>query len=195
MLPYWLNQGWPKSRGSRSWYDAAGRITILTQNLHQPADADPAHTTSPAPKSPGPCATTPRAASNTSSDRALRIWTVPDDELYALEHSPRQLECGSLDDDLEFVESAQCQSRQAIPLMFVHLAPLLRALASAVPSYTSPNDHRRSSPRPTSTWDGGVKHVLISALRQGVANGHSICAPRPKMKRGALDGPAACITN
>lgn len=67
-------------------------------------------------------------------------WTVPDEALYAMEHLPTQLDSGSLNDDLEFVESAHANREQAMPVMFMHLAPLLRALAFAVPSYTSPED-------------------------------------------------------
>jgi len=67
-------------------------------------------------------------------------WTVPDDALYAMEHPPKQLDCGSLNDDLEFVEAAHANREQAIPLMFMHLAPLLYALAKSVPSFAPPKD-------------------------------------------------------
>lgn len=67
-------------------------------------------------------------------------WAVPDDALYAMEQPPQQLDCGSLADDLEFVEAAHAHREQAIPLMFMHLGPLLCALAKSVPSFTSPAD-------------------------------------------------------
>lgn len=70
-------------------------------------------------------------------------WTVPDDALYMMEHPPKQLDCGSLTDDLEFAEAAYTNREQAIPLMFIHLAPLLYALAKSVPSFTSPKERSK----------------------------------------------------
>jgi hypothetical protein len=67
-------------------------------------------------------------------------WVVPDDSLYAMPQPPTQLDCGSLNDDLEFVEQAHAHREQALPLIFMHLAPLLVALSKAVPSFTSPED-------------------------------------------------------
>ena len=67
-------------------------------------------------------------------------WSVPDDALYTMGQPPAQLDCGSLNDDLEFVEAAHAHREQAVPLMLMHLAPLLYALAKAVPSFTSPED-------------------------------------------------------
>lgn len=65
-------------------------------------------------------------------------WVVPDDVLYSMGAQPKQLDCGSLNDDSEFVEKAHAHREQAIPLMFMHLAPLLYALAKAVPSFAPP---------------------------------------------------------
>ncbi len=65
-------------------------------------------------------------------------WTVPDDALFAMDQPPKQLDCGSLNDDLEFVEAAHATREQATPLMFMHLAPLLYALAKVVPSFAAP---------------------------------------------------------
>ena len=48
---------------------------------------------------------------------------------------PQQLDCGSLADDYEFVKAAHADREQAIPLVLVHLAPLLYALGKAVPSF------------------------------------------------------------
>jgi hypothetical protein len=67
-------------------------------------------------------------------------WVVPDDALYAMVQPPAQLDCGSLNDDLDFVEQAHEHREQALPVMFIHLAPLLYALSKAVPSFTSPDD-------------------------------------------------------
>ena len=52
-------------------------------------------------------------------------WVVPDDSLYVMAQSPTQLDCGNLNDDLDFVEQAHAHREQALPLMFMHLAPLL----------------------------------------------------------------------
>ena len=67
-------------------------------------------------------------------------WVVPDDSLYVMAQSPTQLDCGNLNDDLDFVEQAHAHREQALPLMFMHLAPLLYALSKAVPSFTSPEE-------------------------------------------------------
>jgi hypothetical protein len=67
-------------------------------------------------------------------------WTVTDDALYSMSEPPKQLDCGSLVDDLEFVQAAYANREQAIPLMLIHLAPLLYALAKAVPSFTEPSE-------------------------------------------------------
>jgi hypothetical protein len=62
-------------------------------------------------------------------------WTLADDVLYKIEQQPQQLDCGSLADDAEFVAAAHKNPEQAIPLVLMHVAPLLRALSTAVPSY------------------------------------------------------------
>jgi hypothetical protein len=67
-------------------------------------------------------------------------WEVPDDALFAMTRKPAQLDCGSLNDDLEFVEQAHQHREQALRVMFIHLAPLLYALSKAVPSFTSSED-------------------------------------------------------
>lgn len=66
-------------------------------------------------------------------------WEIPDDDLYELGAEPKQLECGSLADDADFVRAAYEDQSQAIPLVLMHVAPLLRALATAVPSYKAPD--------------------------------------------------------
>jgi hypothetical protein len=72
-------------------------------------------------------------------------WSIADEALYTLKDGPpKELDVGSLKDDWEFVLSASKSADQQIPIMLVHLAPLLQALSQAVPSYTSPRDGTRS---------------------------------------------------
>ena len=73
-------------------------------------------------------------------------WVVPDEGLYSMGEPPRQLECGSLVDDLEFVQAAHTNRDQAIPLVLIHLAPLLYALSKALPSYTEPPEQLPGGP-------------------------------------------------
>ncbi len=65
-------------------------------------------------------------------------WSVPDDDLYQMDTEPKELNCGSLIDDLEFVLAAHKDAAQSIPLVLMHIAPLLRALSTAVPNYKPP---------------------------------------------------------
>jgi hypothetical protein len=67
-------------------------------------------------------------------------WSIADDVLYAMEAPPKQLDVGSLKDDWDFVLSAAKDSGQQIPMLFIHLAPLLHALSRAVPNYASPGN-------------------------------------------------------
>ena len=62
-------------------------------------------------------------------------WDVSDEVLYQMEQQPQELDCGSLVDDADFVAAAHKDPAQAIPLVLMHIAPLLRALSTAVPSY------------------------------------------------------------
>jgi hypothetical protein len=55
-----------------------------------------------------------------------------------MEHKPQELDCGSLVDDFDFVAAAHKEPDQAIPLVLMHVAPLLKALSTAVPSYKPP---------------------------------------------------------
>lgn len=79
-------------------------------------------------------------------DLELRVVDLPEnfyrdvaeDDLYGMENQPKQLEFGSLADDMEFVEAAHKDPSQAIPETLLHVAPLLRALATAVPNYKPP---------------------------------------------------------
>jgi len=64
-------------------------------------------------------------------------WAIPDDVMYTLESAPRT-PCRSLYDDWEFVLSSSKNKDQQIPIMFIHIAPLLQALSQLVPSYPHP---------------------------------------------------------
>jgi hypothetical protein len=67
-------------------------------------------------------------------------WSIDDESLFATAEKPKELDVGSLVDDWEFVLSASKHPDRALPANLVHVAPLLRALAMAVPSYTKPKD-------------------------------------------------------
>ena len=56
-------------------------------------------------------------------------WVVPDTALYSVDKSPPQLDIGQLSEDLSFLEDLPKDREQAVSLMFLHLAPLLRYLA------------------------------------------------------------------
>ena len=62
-------------------------------------------------------------------------WQVAEDDLYSIKQAPEQLDVGSLLDDWEFVQSAKLDPEQALPLLLLHVAPLLRALATKVPNF------------------------------------------------------------
>jgi len=62
-------------------------------------------------------------------------WTIADDVLYSMETKPKELDCGSLVDDWEFVLSAYKNPDRSLPATLLHVAPLLHALAMTVPSY------------------------------------------------------------
>jgi len=66
-------------------------------------------------------------------------WEVMDADLFAMER-PTELGAGSLIDDLEFLQSSANDKAQHLPIMLIHVAPILRALSQAVPSYTSPSE-------------------------------------------------------
>lgn len=65
-------------------------------------------------------------------------WSADDDDLYEMNKDP-QFNVGSLIDDLEFTTAAHRDPNEAIPLVLMHVAPLLKALSTAVPSYKSPD--------------------------------------------------------
>ena len=59
---------------------------------------------------------------------------IDDEALYDVVHQPQELDCGSLVDDFDFVSAAHKDPDQAIPLVLMHVAPLLKALSRAVPT-------------------------------------------------------------
>jgi hypothetical protein len=65
-------------------------------------------------------------------------WSVTNDTLYSMDHPPKELAVGSLMDDWDFVLSASKGADQQLPIMFIHIAPLLQALSQGVPNYISP---------------------------------------------------------
>ena len=59
-------------------------------------------------------------------------WDIPKDKLYDPTKDPSDLVLGQLYDDWEFLSSILSDKEQAVSLMFVHLAPLLRYIGEEV---------------------------------------------------------------
>ena len=59
-------------------------------------------------------------------------WEVPWDKLYSVKESSPELDVGRLADDLEFLRSVPGNKDQAVALMLVHVAPLLRHIGQIV---------------------------------------------------------------
>jgi hypothetical protein len=70
--------------------------------------------------------------------REDNYWTVLDDKAFD-GVQPTELGVGSLWDDWEFLLSSAKDKNQQLPIMLIHVAPILQALSRAVPSYTSPS--------------------------------------------------------
>src|SRR5262245_56752099 len=70
-------------------------------------------------------------------------WNVLDSDAYEIA-KPSELAAGSLQDDWEFLLAAEKDKAQQLPIMLIHVAPILQALAQAVPSYTSPRESAES---------------------------------------------------
>jgi hypothetical protein len=66
-------------------------------------------------------------------------WSIHGDQLYDMSREPSDIICGSLADDYEFIVSSYKSSGNAIPLDLMHVAPVLNALAKAVPSFEPPS--------------------------------------------------------
>lgn len=59
-------------------------------------------------------------------------WEVPPDDLYAVKKPQPQLDVGRLSDDWEFLEKVSKDKRQALSLMLIHAAPLLRHIGQEI---------------------------------------------------------------
>lgn len=59
-------------------------------------------------------------------------WEVPSDRLYAVKKEQPQLDMGRLSDDWEFLVPIKDDKNQAVALMLIHLAPLLRYLGEEI---------------------------------------------------------------
>jgi len=66
-------------------------------------------------------------------------WSIKDDELYSMDQPPKELVVGSLFDDFEFVSSSFKNADRQLPIMFIHIAPILQALSEGVPNFPSPD--------------------------------------------------------
>jgi hypothetical protein len=59
-------------------------------------------------------------------------WDVVDDERYDFTKSPTNFEHGQLRDDWEFLSSIIKDKDQAVSLMLIHAAPLLRRIGEQI---------------------------------------------------------------
>jgi len=59
-------------------------------------------------------------------------WEIPDVRLHILDQKPEQLTMGSLCDDWGFLQPLLSERDQALSLMLLHAAPLLRYIALKV---------------------------------------------------------------
>jgi hypothetical protein len=59
-------------------------------------------------------------------------WEVPTEKLYAVKEASPQLDVGRLSDDWEFLEGITKDKGQAVALMLIHVAPLLRHIAERI---------------------------------------------------------------
>ena len=64
-------------------------------------------------------------------------WNVLNSDLYETER-PEELGAGSLRDDWGFLLACASDKEQQLPIMLIHVAPLLKALSTAVPSFKPP---------------------------------------------------------
>lgn len=69
-------------------------------------------------------------------------WSITDNARYSMDEPPKELAVGSLVDDYQFVLSAYKSADQQLPIMFMHIAPLLQALWQSVPNYPTSVDGR-----------------------------------------------------
>lgn len=59
-------------------------------------------------------------------------WDIPKDKLYDPTKDPSDLVLGQLYDDWDFLSSILADKEQAVSLMLIHLAPLLRYIGEEV---------------------------------------------------------------
>lgn len=59
-------------------------------------------------------------------------WEVPSQSLYAVHGNQPQLDVGRLTDDWQFLLPVSATNEQAIALMLIHVAPLLRYIGEEV---------------------------------------------------------------
>lgn len=59
-------------------------------------------------------------------------WDIADEERYDFKKSPRNFEHGQLRDDWEFLSSIIEDKDQAVSLMLIHAAPVLRRIGEQV---------------------------------------------------------------
>ena len=59
-------------------------------------------------------------------------WEVPSDRLYAVKDTQPQLDVGRLSDDWDFLLALPADRRQAVALMLIHVAPLLRFIGEEI---------------------------------------------------------------
>ncbi|PIE41011.1 MAG: hypothetical protein CSA49_05605 [Gammaproteobacteria bacterium] len=64
-------------------------------------------------------------------------WQILDKNLYDPECQPNDFALGQLFDDLEFLKGVLRDKENAVPAMFMHLAPLLIYLSTQVNWYNS----------------------------------------------------------
>ena len=57
-------------------------------------------------------------------------WEVPDDRLHAVQKDQPRLDIGRLTDDWEFLSAILKDRKQAVGIMFMHVAPLLRYISA-----------------------------------------------------------------
>lgn len=68
----------------------------------------------------------------TIKDEQDFYWDVPSNELYSVKGRQPQLEVGKLADDWEFLQAILKDKDQAVALMLIHAAPLLRQIGQEI---------------------------------------------------------------
>ena|SRR5580698_3860451 len=59
-------------------------------------------------------------------------WEVPSNKLYEVKDAQPQLDIGRLGDDWQFLRSISKDREQAVALMLIHVAPLLRYVGEEI---------------------------------------------------------------